>query len=153
MRDHSPRRQVMGPHAPGAAAAQELEDGVQDLSRRVGFPSAAWFGFWNQMVEQVPFVLTEIGRVCSSGIHLSACRRLRSANATFWTPSQGASGRRQEMSARRASVISSGTCGHAASEPDIAVEYLSHRKTMINARIASTHDQRPAASSMEDLAA
>jgi hypothetical protein len=67
------------------------------------------------------------------------------------TRPQGASGRRQEMSARRASVISSGTCGHAASEPEIGVEYLSHRKTMVNGRIASTHDQRPAASSMEDL--
>jgi hypothetical protein len=63
VRDHSPRRQVMGPHAPGAAAAQELEDGVQDLSRRVGFPSAAWFGFWNQLLDQVPSLITEIGRV------------------------------------------------------------------------------------------
>src|SRR5882724_5312629 len=69
------------------------------------------------------------------------------------TRPQDASGRRQEMSARRASVISSGTCGHAASELDIGVEYLSHRKTMINARIASTHDQRPPASLMQVLPA
>jgi hypothetical protein len=61
--DHAPRRQVMGQHAPGAAAAQEREDGVQDLTLRVGFRSAAWFGFWNQMLDQVPFVITESGRV------------------------------------------------------------------------------------------
>jgi hypothetical protein len=48
-----------------------------------------------------------------------------------------------------------------AADPPVAVvltDWLAmiparDRKTMINARIASTHDQRPAASSMEDLAA
>jgi hypothetical protein len=53
----------MGQQAPGAAAAQERDDGVQDLTLRVGFRSAAWCGFWNQRLEQVPCVITESGRV------------------------------------------------------------------------------------------
>jgi hypothetical protein len=58
-----PWRQIVGQHAPGVAAAQEIADGVQDLPLRVCFRSAAWFGFWNQMCDQAPFFVTEIGRV------------------------------------------------------------------------------------------
>jgi hypothetical protein len=83
-----PWRQVMGQHAPGAAAAQEIENGVQDLTLRVRFRSAAWFGFGNQMFNQCPFFVTEVSRVGWSCIHSPHRTRLWPANATFWTHSK-----------------------------------------------------------------
>ena len=49
----------MGQHAPRAAAAQEIEDGVQDLPLRVGYRAASWFGVGHQMFDQVPFFVTQ----------------------------------------------------------------------------------------------
>lgn len=87
MVDDPPWGQVMRQHAPGAAAAQEIEEGVQDFTLRVRFRSAAWSGFGNQMFDQDPRCVTEVGRVRWSCLHSPDRTRPRSANATFWTPS------------------------------------------------------------------
>jgi len=50
--DDQPGRPVMGEHAPGAATAEEIEDGVQDLTCRVGGRSAAWLGCADQRLNQ-----------------------------------------------------------------------------------------------------
>jgi hypothetical protein len=61
--DDPPRRQVMRQHPPRTAAAQQIEDGVEDFPLGIGLGPAPWFGVGHQMLDQVPFFVTEIRRV------------------------------------------------------------------------------------------
>jgi hypothetical protein len=83
MVDHPPRGQVMGQQAPRAAAAPEREDGVQALTLRVRFRSASGLGFGNQMLDQGPFFVTEIGRIGWWWVHARDHTRSRSAVENF----------------------------------------------------------------------
>lgn len=67
--DNPPGRQVMRSPAPRAAAAQTIQDGRQDLPRRVHVRAAAWCGFGHPMLNPRPCVLTESGRVGWSWVH------------------------------------------------------------------------------------
>jgi hypothetical protein len=59
----------MGQHAPGAAAAQQIEDPIQDPALRVGLGPSSRFRVGYQMLDQRPFSITEVGRVSLSRVH------------------------------------------------------------------------------------
>jgi hypothetical protein len=69
--DDAPRGQVMRQHPPGTAAAQQIEDGVEDVPLGVGLGTAPRFGVGHEMLEHVPFFVTEIGRLRLSWVHAS----------------------------------------------------------------------------------
>jgi hypothetical protein len=58
-----PRREVAGQEPPGAAAFEDIEDGVQDLAGAVGFRSASFVGSWNVRLQSLPLGVSEMGWV------------------------------------------------------------------------------------------
>src|SRR5215204_5021572 len=61
--DGWPSREVVRKQAPLAAALQEVEDGVQDLTKIVGPWTSVSFGSWQLRLYVVPFGVGEICRV------------------------------------------------------------------------------------------
>src|SRR5215207_723831 len=61
--DGGPPREVMGKHAPLATALQEVEDGVQDLTKIVGPRSSVSFGGGQVGLDVAPFSVGKIRRV------------------------------------------------------------------------------------------
>lgn len=66
--DDAPWGQVVGSHAPGTPAAQQVENGMENLALRIRLGAATWFGCWHQMFDQVPFFIAEVGRIRLSGV-------------------------------------------------------------------------------------
>src|SRR5215207_2473448 len=67
MVDGLPRREVVRQQAPGAAAAENVEDGVEDLAQVVEARSSRGFRGWGQMgFDARPFSIGEVGLVCFS---------------------------------------------------------------------------------------
>ena len=65
--DRSPWGKVVGKHPPLDAAADEIEDGVEDFAPVDGLRPASWFGLGNQGPDQLPLVIGQIGGVfCAS---------------------------------------------------------------------------------------
>jgi hypothetical protein len=73
----TPWGQIMGEHAPRSSAARPIEDGIQDLTLRVRFGSPACFGFGHQMLDQMPFLIGQVGRIWLSGRHAPQDTRSR----------------------------------------------------------------------------
>lgn len=66
MQDDAPRRQVMGQSAsggPGAAGAQHVANGVDDLPSGVGDRPTTRFGGRQQGFKQLPFSVAEIAGI------------------------------------------------------------------------------------------
>jgi hypothetical protein len=66
---HLPGGEVMGQQPPGTSAAQEIQDAVQDVALRVLLRSAPGLGLGHEMLDQVPFLITEGGGGRNSGFH------------------------------------------------------------------------------------
>jgi hypothetical protein len=66
-----PRRQVSGEESSGATAAQNGEDGVDDVAHGVCSRSAARFGGWNEWFEDRPLGVGEVAGI-AMGTHPSA---------------------------------------------------------------------------------
>src|SRR5215207_6791468 len=67
MVDGLPRREVVRQQAPGAAAAENVEDGVEDLAQVVEARLSRGFRGWGQMgFDARPFSIGEVGLVCFS---------------------------------------------------------------------------------------
>ena len=64
--DDAPGRQVVGQHSPGAAGAQNVADGVDDLPPGVGDRPSARFGRWQQGFPKLPFPVADVAGVDSS---------------------------------------------------------------------------------------
>jgi hypothetical protein len=81
--DDPPGRQVMGQQAPGAASAQQIENAVEHLPLGVFLRAAARLGLGHEMLDQLPCLVGEIGRVRLACLH--APYRIRSllAHASF----------------------------------------------------------------------
>jgi hypothetical protein len=64
--DGLPRREVVGQKPPGAAALQEVEDGVEDLAQAVQARSP--FVFWDRQerFDALPLGIGKVGWVCTS---------------------------------------------------------------------------------------
>lgn len=80
---NAPRRQVMGQHPPRAAAAQQVEDPIENFSPGVVGGSPAALGLRHQMLDEVPFFITEISWVWLSGHHTLKNTRWPSAYSNF----------------------------------------------------------------------
>src|SRR5215204_6408319 len=55
--------------APSTSAPQDVEDGVQYLARLVSSGTSARFGSGNERLEDLPYVIAEVGRVGASVGH------------------------------------------------------------------------------------
>ena len=78
-----PWRQVMGQQAPGAAAAQDIEDGVQDFPFGILLWAAPRLGCGHIGGNQRPFLVSEVGRVRCSGCHAANGNAPYSVIASF----------------------------------------------------------------------
>src|SRR5215203_3096709 len=61
--------EVVREQAPSTPAPEHVEDGVQYLARFVSSGTSARFGSGNERLEDLPFVIAEVGRVGASGGH------------------------------------------------------------------------------------
>lgn len=66
MVDGLPRREVVREQAPGAAAAQHVEDGVEDLAQRMNPGASGSFRRGQVRLDDFPLGIGEVGSVCSS---------------------------------------------------------------------------------------
>jgi len=64
--DGLPGRELVGKKPPGAAAAENVEDGVEDLAQRVEPGTAESLRNWQVGLDESPFSVGEVGLVCSS---------------------------------------------------------------------------------------
>jgi hypothetical protein len=55
----------VGQEAPGTAAANDVEDGVQDLPDAVRLGTPGSLGDWQMGLEEVPLGIGEVALVCS----------------------------------------------------------------------------------------
>ena len=78
-----PRGQIMREHAPGTPRPQEIEDPIQDLALGIRLRTSPRFRLWHQMFDQIPFVISEVGRVWLSRVHALHDTRVQLANASF----------------------------------------------------------------------
>jgi len=62
----SPRGEVVGQHPPGTAAAQHIQEGIDDRPQVDGAGSASRFGGRQQGLQQGPLLVLQIGRVVLS---------------------------------------------------------------------------------------
>ena len=67
--DHLPGRKVMGQQTLRTATTENIEDRVQNFALQICLRSAAWFGGGDQMLNQRPFAVTEVGWVRFAGFH------------------------------------------------------------------------------------
>ena len=78
-----PRGQIMWEHAPRTPRPQEIEDPIQDLALGIRLRTSPRFRLWHQMFDQLPFVISEVGRVWLSRVHALNDTRVQLANASF----------------------------------------------------------------------
>src|SRR5215208_1706155 len=66
MVDTLPGREVVGQQPPGATAANDVEDGIQDLASGVHLGTSGGFGSRKVGFEAAPFGVGEVALVCFS---------------------------------------------------------------------------------------
>ncbi len=81
--DRALRWQVMGEHTPGAATAQQIEDGIEDLPLGIFLRPSSRFRLGHEMLDQVPFFISQVGRIRLSGFHAPEDTQSRLAHASF----------------------------------------------------------------------
>jgi hypothetical protein len=64
--DGLPGREVAWKQAPGAAALEDIEDGVENLAGVVDLRATDGFGSRQVWLKVGPFSIGEVGRVCCS---------------------------------------------------------------------------------------
>ena len=62
----------MGEQAPSASTPEHVEDGVQYLARFVSSGTSARFSSGNEGLEDLPFIIAEVGSIGASGEHGTA---------------------------------------------------------------------------------
>ena len=67
--DDLPRGKVMRQQAPGTATAQDVEDRLQDFTRRICLGPPTGLGGGHQMADHVPFFIAQVGRVRFARVH------------------------------------------------------------------------------------
>ena len=72
----------MGEQAPGTPRPQEIEDPMQDFALGKRLRTSPRFRLWHQTFDQLPFVISEVGRVWLSRVHALNDTRVQLANAS-----------------------------------------------------------------------
>jgi hypothetical protein len=67
--DNLPGGKVMRQQAPGTATTQDIEDRIQDLTLGIFLGPSTGLGRWDQMLNQGPLSVTEIGWVWFARFH------------------------------------------------------------------------------------
>ena len=66
MVDGLPRREVVGKETPGAAATDDVEDGIEDLAGGVDLWTTEGLGGGQMGLDDLPLFVRKVGLVCSS---------------------------------------------------------------------------------------
>jgi hypothetical protein len=67
--DNLPGRKVMGQQTPGTTTPEEIKDRIQDFTLRVFLGVPTRIGRGDQVLNQDPFSVAEIGRIGFTGFH------------------------------------------------------------------------------------
>jgi hypothetical protein len=67
--DNLPGRKVVGQQAPRAATTEDIEDRIDDFTLRIFLGPPTGFGWGDQMCDQLPFFVAQVGRVRFAGFH------------------------------------------------------------------------------------
>src|SRR5918995_2744032 len=144
--------EVVREQAPSTPAPEHVEDGVQELSGLVCSGTSAGFCLGDQGLEDLPFIVGEIGRIGSSGAHeIEAPSRYGSRILLLQTASQTPSeldfshlGAWQSASAKGSIYAPKTFCGSVCASNTQKVSHLERdRKRLLGATGGEAEDTVP----------